>query len=132
MINNSRKFLITNDEPSTVFMLSEFIKIYQKARKNLAISSIVAYTGLEAKNIVEDDKTLDLVIMNWEMPGMSGIHATELIREINPYLPVILYSAHVGDSVYMPIIEDYFDGFISSPIAVKPFVKVMDKYLLKK
>ncbi|MBN1175578.1 response regulator [Candidatus Woesearchaeota archaeon] len=131
-MKTTRNVLITNDEPSSVFLLSEFFKIYQLSKDDLYINSLVAYSGLEAKHVVENREDLDLVIMNWEMPKMSGIHATELIREIRPDLPVLLYSAYVGNPVYEPLIKSYFDDSIPSPININSFTKIVDKYLLKK
>lgn len=39
----------------------------------------------------------DIVIMDFKMPVMDGITATQRIREIAPTLPVILYSAYLDD-----------------------------------
>ena len=36
-----------------------------------------------------------VVIMDYKMPGMDGITATERIREVNPGVPVILYTAYL-------------------------------------
>lgn len=36
-----------------------------------------------------------VVIMDYKMPGMDGITATERIRELNPGVPVILYTAYL-------------------------------------
>jgi CheY-like chemotaxis protein len=41
----------------------------------------------------------DIVIMDFKMPAMDGITATERIRAIAPTLPVILYSAYVDDEM---------------------------------
>ena len=39
--------------------------------------------------------TPHVVIMDYKMPGMDGITATERIREIMPAVPVILYTAYL-------------------------------------
>jgi two-component system, response regulator PdtaR len=36
-----------------------------------------------------------VVIMDYKMPGMDGITATERLREVMPGLPVILYTAYL-------------------------------------
>jgi response regulator NasT len=37
----------------------------------------------------------DIVIMDYKMPEMDGITATERIREIAPRVPIILYTAYL-------------------------------------
>jgi DNA-binding NarL/FixJ family response regulator len=39
----------------------------------------------------------DIVIMDFKMPGMDGITATEKLHEDKPALPVILYTAYLDD-----------------------------------
>lgn len=36
-----------------------------------------------------------VIVMDYKMPGMDGITATERLREVMPGLPVILYTAYL-------------------------------------
>lgn len=54
--------------------------------------SIIAYSGEEALEKVRTDNP-GCVLMDLKMPGIDGVKALELIREVDPVLPVLLYSA---------------------------------------
>lgn len=54
--------------------------------------------GAEAIALVAKEPP-DIVIMDFKMPKMDGITATEQIRALNPTLPVILYTAYLDDEM---------------------------------
>lgn len=131
-MKETKKVLITNDDPTGVLFLSSFLDFYQQKKDNLVINSFPTYSGFEAVNTVKRIPDLDLVIMNWEMPQMNGIQTTNMIKKIRPNLPVILYSAHVDSPAHLPLIEEVFDSYIPTPVLFNQFCKVLDNYLIKK
>lgn len=50
--------------------------------------------GIEAVNTIKKNQNVDLVIMDQKMPKMSGIEATDKIKEIKPDVKVIMISAY--------------------------------------
>lgn len=50
--------------------------------------------GLEAVNTIKKNQNVDLVIMDQKMPKMSGIEATDKIKQIKPDIKVIMISAY--------------------------------------
>jgi CheY-like chemotaxis protein len=37
---------------------------------------------------------LDAVVVDYEMPGLNGVEVAQILKEKNPTLPVVMYSAH--------------------------------------
>jgi len=54
---------------------------------------IDAYSGEEGVEKVKSDRP-DCVLMDIKMPGISGVEAMKLMREIVPALPVVLVTAY--------------------------------------
>jgi len=54
--------------------------------------TLQAYTGEEAVTIAKSDGP-DCVLMDIKMPGINGVEALKMIKEISPELPVVLMSA---------------------------------------
>jgi DNA-binding NarL/FixJ family response regulator len=53
-----------------------------------------ASSGQEAIGMASSESP-HVVVMDYKMPGMDGITATERLREVMPGLPVILYTAYL-------------------------------------
>ena len=56
-------------------------------------TSLTASSGMEALDILNNE-SIDLVLTDVKMPGMSGIQLLEKIKEINPDIPVIIMTAY--------------------------------------
>jgi len=81
-----KKILLVDDEESIHLL-------YREELEEEGYKIFSAFSGEEA---LEKLKTLDadLVILDINMPGMSGLEALRQIKEINQSLPVILCSAY--------------------------------------
>jgi two-component system, response regulator PdtaR len=53
----------------------------------------VAATGAEAVSLA-DSLGPQLVLMDYRMPGMDGVSATEAIKERNPAIKVVMFTAY--------------------------------------
>ena len=98
--------LIVDDEKDIVSAL----KIYLRPE---GYDLLEAYTGLEALEIVKN-RPVDLVLMDIMMPGMDGIQATSLLREISN-IPVILLTAKSEDTDKIMGLNIGADDYITKP-----------------
>jgi len=73
----------------------------------------------------------DLVLMDIELPGIDGIEALRQIRAEAALaaVPVIAISASVMPADQRQIVESGFDGFLTKPISLKPFVATVERFL---
>lgn len=73
------------------------------------ITTVMA--GYEALKLT-DNNHFDVLISDYEMPGMNGIQLLESIKERNPALPVILYTGQGNEEVareaFLKGASDYF------------------------
>ena len=82
MVNQRKKILIVDDEPSICDILEKYLtkKGYDVVR---------ATDGATAIEIVKNT-TIDIVVSDIKMPGMSGVELLQKIRDYNRALPVLI------------------------------------------
>ena len=78
--------LIVDDEKNYPTIIGEILH-------EEGYTSLTASSGMEALDILRNE-SIDLVLTDVKMPGMSGIQLLEKIKEINPDIPVIIMTAY--------------------------------------
>jgi signal transduction histidine kinase/CheY-like chemotaxis protein len=89
--------------------------ITKKILEKNKMKCLVADNGMDAIKMVKEND-FDVVLMDIHMPGISGIEATQKIREFNTQLPIIALTAVTIDE---NLDEFYRAGF--NEIIPKPF-----------
>ncbi|MFH1113831.1 MAG: PAS domain S-box protein [Pseudomonadota bacterium] len=83
-------------------------------------SVTVCSNGKEAVDAVEEE-TFDLVLMDVQMPGMDGMQASTVIRELERgtgrHIPIIALTAHAMKGDRERCLEAGMDDYLSKPIA---------------
>ncbi len=95
----------------------------------------LAENGLEAVEKFKDKK-YDLILMDENMPKMSGLEATKIILELEKesgveHTPIIALTANALITDRARFLEAGMDEFISKPIDHEMFIRVLHSYLLK-
>jgi two-component system, cell cycle response regulator DivK len=69
----------------------------------------------------------DAILMDIQLPGMSGVEALAVLRAdpATAPIPVVAITASVMDQDRVKIIAAGFDGYISKPISLKPFLETV-------
>lgn len=91
-------------------------KILEKNKMNC----LVADNGTDAINMVKEN-TFDIVLMDIHMPGISGIEATQKIREFNTLLPIIALTAVTIDENLDDFYRAGFNEIIPKPFKPEDF-----------
>jgi CheY-like chemotaxis protein/HPt (histidine-containing phosphotransfer) domain-containing protein/anti-sigma regulatory factor (Ser/Thr protein kinase) len=94
-------------------------KITTRMLEKIGHAVIVVSNGREALEAI-GKQTFDLVLMDIQMPEMSGFEATETIRRqergSGQHLPIIALTAHAMDGDRERCLEHGMDGYISKPV----------------
>lgn len=83
----SAKILLVDDEAPFVEALSKRLE-----KRGLTVSP--AYSGKEALEKLDQDTTIDVVILDVKMPGMDGIETLKAIKSMHPLVEVIMLTGH--------------------------------------
>ena len=117
---NMKSILVAEDEDSNY----ELVKIVLHKRYRL----IRAHNGIEAVQLNEDEHP-DLILMDIRMPGMGGLDATRIIKEVNPKTPVIALSAYAFDENIREAKIAGCDEFMAKPFRVENLIDTVQKYI---
>ncbi len=90
-----------------------------KTGESLGIKSDAVSSGEEAIAILEE-KSYDLLLMDWKMQGIDGVEATKKIRanpKINPQPKIIMVTAFGREDIMAKFKETELDGLLLKPIS---------------
>jgi two-component system, cell cycle sensor histidine kinase and response regulator CckA len=100
--------LVVDDEDAVRDVLARLIE-------DLGYAVIAAADGAQALAVIDGATSLDAVIVDLTMPGMSGGALVQEIRHRRPRLPVIVCSGHERERKGMPLVE----GFLAKPFHIE-------------
>lgn len=115
------KILIVEDDAISKLLISKIISPYAK-------TILKASTGIEAVDACRDNPDIDLVLMDINMPEMSGLEATKIIREFNREIIIIAQTAHGLSSDKEKTLEVGCNDYISKPIDISKLKVLIQKY----
>jgi two-component system cell cycle response regulator DivK len=94
--------------------------------------TVEAVTGEEGVKLAKERKP-DLVLMDIQLPGISGIEAFKQIRgnASTKAIPVIALTASVTPTDRTAITAAGFDAFLGKPINLKEFIDTVKRLLEK-
>jgi DNA-binding NtrC family response regulator len=76
----------------------------------------------EALPTIEKDSSVDLVLTDLRMEGMSGLKLLEVLSESRPDLPVIVISGYLSEDVVHRISELGCRSYLRKPFKIDDFM----------
>ncbi len=118
---NTELEIIENKEPKKILILiveddEPSYKFLEITLKKSGFDSIWAKNGEESVQFCTTNKSIDLVLMDIQLPIMSGFEATKKIKKFCPTLPIIAQTAFAVSGDREKSIEAGCVDYISKPI----------------
>jgi HAMP domain-containing protein/signal transduction histidine kinase/CheY-like chemotaxis protein len=122
----SKKVLVVDDDVRNLFALTTAFERY-------AINTITAESGQEAMTILDENKDIDIVLMDIMMPEMDGYETTQKIRREhkNKTLPIIAVTAKAMKGDREKCIEAGASDYITKPVKIDQLLSLMRVWLYK-
>jgi CheY-like chemotaxis protein len=116
----NRKILIVDDDVRNIFALSS-------ALENRGAKTVVARNGKEALQKLEDQTSIDLVLMDIMMPEMDGFQAMERIRKESKWskLPIIALTAKAMRDDQERCLSAGANDYLAKPIDLDKLFSLM-------
>lgn len=112
--------VVEDDEISLEFLKELF--------EPLKIKVLYAYNGKDAVELCRSEPTINLVLMDVQLPVMNGKDAMKEIKLLKPALPIIAQTAFAMSGDREKYLHDGFDEYISKPINVQELLLIIGKY----
>jgi PAS domain S-box-containing protein len=119
----SETILLVDDEESLLDIGKEVLKRhgYQVLTANSGEAAIEAYDRM--------GKTVDLLILDLNMPGMGGLKCLSTLREMNPGARVIIASGYLADDQLRESVRFGASAFVAKPYKLSDFVRAVREVL---
>ncbi len=96
--------------------------------KNTGAEILWAENGYKAIDLVDSKQHLDLILMDYNMPGINGSETARIIRKMNDQLPIISQTAQKSGEQFLNIVRDY-DDIIFKPLTPEKLITKIDLHM---
>jgi CheY-like chemotaxis protein len=111
-----RKVLVVDDEPD----LAEFAAALLDAH---GLGVVVAHSGHEAIQRLQEDDEIDAVFSDVMMPGMTGIQLADAVRDMYPRVKIVLASGYALPELLTGRERPYL--FAAKPYRIDTILKLL-------
>jgi CheY-like chemotaxis protein len=120
-----KTIMIVEDEESNFVLLDTILR---KHNANI----LYAKNGRVAVDLIKKNGlTIDLIMMDIQMPEMDGHEATRIIKELKSDIPIIAHTAFPVENEKERCIASGCDGFICKPYDVDRMLRIIKKNIDK-
>ena len=118
------KILIAEDDEESEMLMVMTVKKFGR-------EILIARNGFEAVEVCRKNPNIDLILMDVQMPGMSGFEAAQQIRLFNQNVVIIAQTALALDGDKAKAIRSGCNDYISKPISRNTLIDLLLKHFLK-
>ncbi|HET6514039.1 MAG TPA: response regulator [Thermodesulfovibrionales bacterium] len=119
--------LVVDDEDVIRYALYEVLERYGHIVTE-------ASDGMEALDVINRNPPPDLILMNHQMPRLSGIDCARQLRTVHPSLKIVLMSSSFGidDDGYLASNKHSFTDILLKPFRLRDMVSTVEYALERK
>jgi len=103
------RILVVDDNPLILISMSRFLK-------KISLVKTVS-TAEEALDVIKEQH-YDLCFLDVTLPGMTGLDAMKLIKELSPNTKVAIMTGTLLDEAMREQVDDYAYTFLEKPFAL--------------
>lgn len=119
---NQKTILVVEDEERNWLLIRDIIELCNGI-------AIWAESGMQAIDKISNDDQIKMVLMDLQLPFMSGIETTRKIREINKKIPVIAQTAFSDPELLHKCTKAGCNKYILKPLSIKEMYNILGDYL---
>lgn len=122
------------DWSSSVFLIVDDVEanfmFYKAILKHTGALLLWARDGVEAVKICKNNDAIALVLMDLQMPNLSGYDASRQIKAFAPHLPIIAQTAFADVEGRDKAMEAGCDDYITKPVNQQELMELMHQMLV--
>lgn len=113
--------MVVDDDPNVRWTLQEILR-------DEGLDVITAEDGLQAVQLASESQ-IALILMDVQMPGMSGIDALIKIKETRPDCTVVIMTGHASDAILAKAFSEGAMTCLNKPISIGQILKIVGQVL---
>jgi two-component system cell cycle sensor histidine kinase/response regulator CckA len=114
----SERILVVDDEEHVSELISRMLE-------HLGYGVVVAHSGQEALAMAKKRVRLDAVVLDMNMPTMSGKETLLKLKELKPDLRVVISTGYSNESLGPTPVNKLVNGFLQKPYQLEELSKVL-------
>ena len=114
--------LLADDEPMLGDLLTELLETN-------GYSVIKVSSGREVLTVLTEEIKVDLAIIDYNMPGLSGLETISEIRKLNLDIPIILSSGSMWASHESELLKYKINGQLNKPYEFEAMLATIKKFV---
>lgn len=115
------QILIVDDDP---VLLDWYVENLSDAYR-----IVVVQTGRDAIERVKRKSDIDLAVIDYRLPDMSGVETMKEIKDLAPSVPVIVSTAYGDEEVAVEIFRGGARDYLKKPFSISELTSKIDFYL---
>lgn len=116
--------LYCEDEP-------ELREVTSSLLDRVVLRVLSAKDGAEGLRLFQEYRDeIDMVITDINMPNLNGLEMTKAIKEMVPYMPVIVTTAYSSTDHLFEAIDIHVDKYVLKPLDAKKLLEAMEQSML--
>lgn len=121
-----KKFLLVEDNKANQIFMKVLLQ-------KIDVGFDIANDGLEAIELFKEN-SYDLILMDENMPNLSGMEATQKIREIEKrknlkYTPIVALTANALKGERERFLDGGMDEYLTKPLSKEMLIKIINKLI---
>ena len=114
--------LIVEDDPTCYFLIKEYLN-------ETKVKTLHAENGVQAVDIIKDNKSVNLVLMDVKLPKLNGFDATKEIKKIRNNIPIIFQTANGLSDQLRKNVTEYKTDYLLKPYSKSDLCSKINDYI---
>lgn len=120
---SNAKVILVDDNRINLIVASKLLNKY-------GIQPLSVQSGAECIEKLKEDSDVDLILMDYMMPEMDGIEATQIIRStFEKHIPIVALTADAIAGMDEEFKKAGMDDYLSKPIDIEKLVEILARWL---
>ncbi|HCC70615.1 MAG TPA: hypothetical protein DEQ09_05620 [Bacteroidales bacterium] len=109
----------------------DILKYLNRVLSNTGINVIHARSGIEILDIIRGKESIDLVLLNLQMPELNGTEALVEIRKIESKIPIVAQTASILEDEQNDLVNAGCSACLVEPVSQDQLLSVISSFLNK-
>ncbi|XOV79647.1 MAG: response regulator [Aestuariibacter sp.] len=119
---NAPNIIVIDDEELTQELIRHMLR-------EVFVGDMVVYSTCEKalRRLKQEPKHYNLIISDWEVPGLNGLEFLKEVRKLDPEMPFLMVTGHSSKDLVVNAIKAGVNDFLVKPFTAQGLLKKVIK-----